>query len=186
MTTKDTLTTGQIARYCDVNVRTVIGWIDKELLAGYKLPERRGDHRVTSEAFLEFLRDHNMPIPSELQPNTRKILVVDDDINMAKSIVRLLTAEDYDVESVYDGFTAGVTLLSFQPSLITLDLQMPGIDGFDVLKEIKQQKLATKVLVISAGGDEQLERALKEGAHDILAKPFDSTELLAKISQLIS
>ena len=62
----ETLTTGEIARYCGVNFRTVIRWIKRGHLRAYQLPGR-GDNRVELEDFLEFLREHRMPIPEELK-----------------------------------------------------------------------------------------------------------------------
>ncbi|WP_413701197.1 helix-turn-helix domain-containing protein [Psychromonas sp. KJ10-10] len=83
------LTTGDIAEYCDVNLRTVIRWIDKGNLKGYKSPGR-GNNRVTVESFVIFLKENNMPIPAEFMPNSKTVLIVDDDENMANAIKRVL------------------------------------------------------------------------------------------------
>ena len=74
-----------------------------------------------------------------------------------------------------------------QPALITLDLRMPGLNGYEVLKFIRHtpEVAATKVLVISALDAPSLQRALDEGADAVLSKPFDNDELLAVVNRLI-
>ena len=74
-----TYTTGEIAALCDVNLRTVIRWIDRGALKGFKLPGR-GNNRVREEDFIAFLHEHEMPVPPELQKKiSRHILIVDDE-----------------------------------------------------------------------------------------------------------
>ena len=87
-----TLTSGEIASYCDVNLRTVIRWIENGKLKGFKLPGR-GNNRVLVEDFIEFLERHDMPIPDALKGDaTPSILIVDDEMPVAKSIQRVAQA----------------------------------------------------------------------------------------------
>jgi two-component system response regulator VicR len=104
------LTTGDIAEYCDVNLRTVIRWIDKGSLKGYKLPGR-GNNRVTVTNFVAFLKENNMPIPSELLPNNKTILIVDDDKNMGITINRVLKNSGFQCDTATNGFLAGSKLM---------------------------------------------------------------------------
>lgn len=67
MNEKRALTTGEIAKFCGVNFRTVIRWIEKGYMSAYKLPGR-GDNRVTIDEFLRFLESNNMPVPDSLLP----------------------------------------------------------------------------------------------------------------------
>ena len=77
-----TLTSGEIASYCDVNLRTVIRWIESGKLKGFKLPGR-GNNRVLVEDFVAFLERHDMPIPDSLKGiATPSILIVDDEIQL--------------------------------------------------------------------------------------------------------
>lgn len=182
-----TLTTGEIAEFCDVNFRTVIRWIDRGLLKSYKLPGR-GDNRVQPADFVAFLQENNMPIPDEFAELDRqnRILVIDDDEGMASAISRLLIRQGYEVEVAHSGFEAGSKLASFQPVLVTLDLSMPGIDGFDVLRTLRtQHDSAIKVIVISALNDMQLEKAIEQGADLTFRKPFDNDALITAVTQLI-
>ena len=84
-----TLTSGEIATYCDVNLRTVIRWIESGKLKGFKLPGR-GNNRVLVSDFVSFLEHHNIPIPEDLQSEiSPSILIVDDEMPVAKSIQRV-------------------------------------------------------------------------------------------------
>ena len=180
------LSTGEIAKYCDVNLRTVIRWIDKGELKGYKLPGR-GNNRVQQEDFVAFLQAHQMPVPPEFQNLQPKILIVDDEVQVAKAIQRVVKRLGFDNQIATDGFKAGTLLGAYQPSLMTLDLSMPGLDGFEVLKFTRSQAAFThlKILVISALDDAHLTRALDSGADATLSKPFNNDELKTNIHALL-
>ncbi|TQV71795.1 response regulator [Exilibacterium tricleocarpae] len=187
MTELRVLTTGEAAKYCGVTFRTVIRWIERGRLKAYKLPGR-GDHRIRADDFVAFLRENQMPVPGDLADDNRMILVIEDQPEMAAAIRRVLKRAGYDVEVAADGFVAGTLLSQLKPCLITLDLKMPGIDGHQVLTYVREHEehAQSKVLVISAETPEGLERALQNGANDILPKPFDNNELLAKVERLIA
>lgn len=180
------LTTGEAAKFCGVNFRTVIRWIEKGKLKAYKLPGR-GDHRIQMQDFLVFLHENKIPIPPELIGSNNHVLVIEDQPEMAAAIKRTLKRAGYAVEIAKDGFVAGTLLTRHKPALVTLDLKMPGIDGYEVLAFIRdhEEHNQVKVLVISAETKEGLNRALASGADDILSKPFDNSELLLKVSELI-
>ena len=180
------LTTGDIGKYCGVHFRTVIRWIERGELKGYKLPGR-GDHRVQVDDFVAFLRKNRMPIPPEFQQVANdRVLVTDDDANMARAIARTLSRAGYETRIANDGLQAGILLESFKPALMTLDLKMPGLSGFQVLEFIREESLQDdlKILVVSALERSELERAVACGADDYLMKPFENTELLAKAQAL--
>lgn len=182
-----TLTTGEIAEYCDVNFRTVIRWIERGLLKSYKLPGR-GDNRIQPEDFVAFLQENKMPLPDDFAELNRcgRILIIDDDVAMTNAIERLFKRDGFDVEVANSGFTAGSKLSSFQPALVTLDLSMPGIDGFEVLKLIRAQfDSSIKVLVLSALDDVALQKATTAGADSMMSKPFDNQALLSEVNALL-
>lgn len=182
-------TTGEVASLCGVTLRTVINWIKKGWLIAHQLPGSRGDNRIRHDHLIIFMTNHKLPIPEVLIGSSLVshlhgglssggILVVDDDMPMAKAIVRCLRPLGKNITIAQDGFEAGLHYGLLQPNLMTLDLQMPKFDGFAVLKALQGKKIG-KVLVISAMEDYQLEQALGLGADAVLAKPFDSTELIA-------
>ncbi|MFK7818672.1 MAG: response regulator [Planctomycetaceae bacterium] len=186
MKAKKVLTSGEVARLCNVNFRTVLRWIERGELAAYKLPGR-GDNRIRMEDFLEFVAVNQMPVPEEFHPQQHRVLVVDDEAHMARSIRRVLVREGFEVKIASDGFRAGTYLGTFAPSVVTLDLQMPGLTGFDVLSFIRQTSGLEKVriLVVSGMDDGDLDRALAEGADATLTKPFCNEELTAKVRELM-
>jgi len=186
MTEIRVLTTGEAAKYSGVNFRTVIRWIERGKLKAYKLPGR-GDHRIQVEDFVEFLLANAMPVPDELASQNRSVLVIEDQPEMASAIRRVLVRHGFEVEVARDGFSAGTMLSRMKPGLVTLDLKMPGMDGYEVLSFIRghDEHQNTKVLVISAETNAGLEKALALGTSDVLPKPFDNDDLLARVEALI-
>ena len=111
----------------------------------------------------------------------QKILIVDDDENIAELISLYLTKECFDTMIVHDGEEALTAFESYQPNLMLLDLMLPGIDGYQVCREIRS-KHNTPIIMLSAKGevfDKVL--GLELGADDYLIKPFAFEELLARI-----
>ena len=115
----------------------------------------------------------------------QKILIVDDDNNIAELISLYLTKECYDTEIVNDGEDALKAFESYRPNLILLDLMLPGIDGYQVCREIRG-KSNVPIIMLSAKGeifDKVL--GLELGADDYIMKPFDSKELVARVKAVL-
>ena len=186
MRERPVLTTGEIARHCGVNLRTVIRWIEKGRLKAFKLPGR-GDNRVRVEDFLDFLRTHQMPVPDGLRSSAPRVLVVDDDPAMALAIEHLLQQAGCKTRVAADGFSAGALCLDYAPALVTLDLEIPGLDGQEVIRFVRSTAAIRhlKILVVSARPQEELEQALAAGADAALGKPFSPDQLLAKVQTLL-
>jgi excisionase family DNA binding protein len=186
MSSMHALKTGEVARYCAVNFRTVIRWIERGLLRAYKLPGR-GDHRIRVDDFVAFLRDNDMPVPPEFDRSSSRVLIVDDEVAMARSIQRVLRDRGYETALAHDGFAAGSLVETYRPVLMTLDLRMPGMGGIDVIRRIREGSRGggLKILVVSAMPEEDLKEAMAQGADAVLAKPFDNDELARKVAALI-
>ena len=183
-----TLTSGEIASYCDVNLRTVIRWIESGKLKGFKLPGR-GNNRILVEDFIEFLERHDMPIPDALRGiASPSILIVDDEMPVAKSIQRVARRAGFDSYIATGGFQAGIMLSQYEPKVMTLDLSMPGMDGYSVIEFTREQSKYKdlKIIVISALDDISLERALEIGADATLQKPFSNHDLTNVLEQSMS
>ncbi|MCM1136079.1 MAG: response regulator transcription factor [Clostridium sp.] len=117
--------------------------------------------------------------------NRQKILIVDDDSNIAELISLYLTKECFETMIAGDGETALLLAESFSPNLILLDLMLPGIDGYQVCREIRA-KSAIPIIMLSAKGeifDKVL--GLELGADDYMEKPFDSKELVARVKAVL-
>lgn len=182
----DVLTSSEAARLCGVSFRTVIRWIERGQLQAYKLPGR-GDHRIPVVELRRFMRANAIPEPAELQGNMpRRILIAEDEPNMARAIARALKRGDFETAIARDGFQAGLLLHSYKPGLMTLDIHMPGVDGLAMLRFLRETPLpfACKVLVVSGGTAAQLQEALTLGADGALTKPFSNKELLFAVRRL--
>ena len=117
--------------------------------------------------------------------NKQKILIVDDDENIAELISLYMTKECFETQIVYDGESALQAADTFAPDLILLDLMLPGIDGYQVCREIRQ-KSQTPIIILSAKGevfDKVL--GLELGADDYMEKPFDTKELVARVKAVL-
>jgi len=114
-----------------------------------------------------------------------RILVVEDEHRIANSIKKGLQLEKYAVDLAYTG-TDGFDLASTEDyDLILLDLMLPGMDGLEICKELRQKQIHTPILILTAKGqiDDKI-RGLDSGADDYLTKPFSFEELLARIRAL--
>ena len=117
--------------------------------------------------------------------NKQKILIVDDDNNIAELISLYLTKECYDTHIVNDGEEALAAFETYQPNMILLDLMLPGIDGYQVCREVRA-KSNVPIMMLSAKGevfDKVL--GLELGADDYMMKPFDSKELVARVKAVL-
>ncbi len=115
----------------------------------------------------------------------QKILIVDDDNNIAELISLYLTKECFETMIVNDGESALTAVDAFEPNLILLDLMLPGIDGYQVCREVRA-KNQTPIIMLSAKGeifDKVL--GLELGADDYMEKPFDSKELVARVKAVL-
>ena len=115
----------------------------------------------------------------------RRILIVDDDENIAELISLYLIKECFDTEIAYNGEEAITKFKLFQPNLILLDIMLPGMDGYDVCREIRKDS-DVPIIMLSAKGevfDKVL--GLKIGADDYMIKPFDSNELVARVQAIL-
>ena len=111
----------------------------------------------------------------------QKILIVDDDENIAELISLYLTKECFDTKLVYDGEDALAAFDSYQPNLILLDLMLPGIDGYQVCREIRHTSDVPIIMLSAKGETFDKVLGLELGADDYMTKPFDLYELLARI-----
>lgn len=115
-----------------------------------------------------------------------RILIVEDEIDLCDTIAEGLQIDGYAVDRCYDGEEAYDLINTETYDLVVLDLNLPGMDGIDILTEIRKQNTALKILILSARGsvsDKVL--GLDTGANDYLAKPFDFEELEARIRSLL-
>lgn len=114
-----------------------------------------------------------------------RILIVEDEVPVARQIASALTEAGHDPKRVQDGETAVDELRKAPFDLIVLDIGLPGIDGFEVLRRMRAQHLASRVLLLTARGavDDRV-TGLQLGADDYLPKPFAMQEMVARVHAL--
>jgi DNA-binding response OmpR family regulator len=119
---------------------------------------------------------------------THKILIADDEPNIVISLEYLMKREGYEVIVARDGTQALETILRERPSLVLLDVMMPGKTGFDVCQELRALrdfKDLPIVMLTAKGRDTDIAKGLAMGATAYLAKPFSTKEIAAKVRELL-
>ncbi len=115
----------------------------------------------------------------------QKILIVDDDNNIAELISLYLTKECFDTKIVNDGESALSAVETFHPDLMLLDLMLPGIDGYQVCREIRSHSTLPIIMLSAKGEVFDKVLGLELGADDYVEKPFDSKELVARVKAVL-
>ena len=115
----------------------------------------------------------------------QRILIVDDDYNIAELISLYLTKECFETKIVGDGEEALRVFPEFQPNLILLDLMLPGIDGYQVCRELRSTSQVPIIMLSAKGEIFDKVLGLELGADDYLIKPFDSKELVARVKAVL-
>jgi len=169
---------------CDLT--TVIKWSNDGKLKAYKTP---GGHRRIEEADLaDFVKKFKLPFPEELKSENR-ILIVDDDpdfITLAAGYLGRI--ENIRLDSAGEGFTAGEKVISFSPHVVILDVKLPGIDGYEVCRRIKEKEETKniKIVVVTAYDSPQdRNNALESGADVYFSKPLKSEQFVSTIKKLL-
>jgi len=185
MKRKDVLTTGDVARICNVAPRTVSKWFDTGKLRGYRIPGSR-DRRIPVGQLLRFMRAHGMPLDG-LDGNTLRVLVVDGDAETLEQVETMLGSDGkYEVQTAANGFDAGMQAQRFHPHVILLDLVLADVDGRVVCKNIKSNPslAATKVIAVSGRlTTRQGQKLLSEGFDGFLAKPLDPNAVINAVEE---
>ncbi len=115
----------------------------------------------------------------------QRILIVDDDENIAELISLYLTKECFETQIVYDGESALSQLTTFQPHLVLLDLMLPGIDGYQVCREIRKNNNVPIIMLSAKGETFDKVLGLELGADDYMIKPFETKELVARVKAVL-
>ena len=115
----------------------------------------------------------------------QKILIVDDDENIAELISLYLTKECFDTMTASDGEAALTAVKTYMPDLILLDIMLPGIDGYEVLRELRKSSSLPVIMLSAKGETFDKVLGLELGADDYIMKPFDSKEMVARVKAVL-
>ncbi|HRK31227.1 MAG TPA: response regulator [Tepidisphaeraceae bacterium] len=180
---KDVLTTGEVAKICNVAPRTVSKWFDSGALTGYRIPGSK-DRRIPLNQLIRFMKQHGMPLNGLMTGQTR-ILIVDDEQDIVEVLEKVLEGEaKYEVEVTKGGFAAGASAEKFRPHVILLDLHLKDVDGKEVAKFIKSNAdlQLTKVIAMSGKlSEDELKALAGNGFDGYLKKPFHVRQVIEAI-----
>lgn len=181
-------TTHQVAKLLGVSDQSVANWVDAGKLKASRTPG--GHRRIEHEDLVAFLTAQNVPIPAELKPDSMTILVVDDEAGVADVVAGQVRSRfpNHTVVTANDGFAAGRLVSDLQPQLVILDLFMPGLDGFEVCRRIKDdpRTASIQVIAMTAHHTSDTEQTIIEaGAEACFAKPVDLERLATRIGELL-
>lgn len=186
--TKDVLTTGEVARICNVAPRTVSKWFDSGALHGYRIPGSK-DRRIPLNQLIRFMKTHGMPLNNLLTGCTR-IMIVDDEQDIVEVLEKILEDEaKYEVEVTKGGFAAGVTAERFRPHVILLDVHLSAVDARDVVKQVKSSPDLQLTKVIAMSGKLTAEEAkglMSQGFDSFLRKPFHVRQVIEAIEDAMA
>ena len=178
------LTTGEIASALQVTIPTVKRWIRDGHLAGFRTAG--GHYRVPDTEVARFQMAHGVPSAAGVQ---RRILIVDDDANLRETLREALSLDPrFRVESASDGYEGLIKVGTLQPHVLVLDIRMPGLDGFQVCRRVKDDPVTstTKILAVTAYAEGNArERILAAGADGFLEKPLRLEMLQAAVMRLL-
>lgn len=121
-------------------------------------------------------------------PVSHKILVVEDEVDIATLVSFNLQRVGYAVDMVHDGRAGLEKILKEQPDLVVLDLMLPGMDGFSILKEMQRDSRANQIPVLMLTAKSQIDdriRGLESGVDDYLTKPFSPKELILRVQAIL-
>jgi excisionase family DNA binding protein len=182
---KTIYTTHEVSRLLQVNPRSVINWIDQNLLPSYRTPG--GHRRIRREDLLAFVRKHQIPTPQSLMDDGNfSVLIVDDEDEITQIIKAYFERKGgFQVRTVSDGISALLEVGRAKPDLLVLDIMIPGVDGVEVCRRIKAGPSASTIIIAISGQPEMEQKILQAGGDAFLTKPLDLEKLYNEIRSLL-
>ena len=179
------LTSHEVGVLLQVNPSSVNKWVNEGRIPAFRTPG--GHRRIKLADLLVFLSEHKMPVPAALEAVSKKrVLFVDDNAKHLEALKRLMKKHSSRVDAAYEtsGIEALLAMGSFKPHVVVLDVYMPGFDGIEVCRKIKQSPEFKDVdVIICSGqlGSDVEKKAKAAGAKSCLEKPLDVDALFAQI-----
>lgn len=182
---KEVLTTGEVAKICNVAPRTVSKWFDSGSLKGYRIPGSR-DRRIPASELVRFMRAHGIPLEGTNSGRTR-VLIVDKEREVVDVLEKVLGEQtNYEVRSCTSAFQAGMECEKFKPHVVLLDLHVGDVDAKVFADSIRRNENLqfTKVVAMSGKLTDGQAMGLKgQGFDSFLKKPFQVRQVVQSIEQ---
>ncbi|MCB9893105.1 MAG: response regulator [Planctomycetes bacterium] len=187
---RKSLSTGDIARYCQVTPATVVNWIKADKLQVYTTPG--GQYRMEVGDFVGFLEANKLPIPEELQPsNERRVLLIDNDPEVLERATQAIAEHLPTVilEESDNGVDGLLKMGGLKPHALVLDLNLPNIDIAEICRRLRASNEMRNVFIVAVGGadaDSDIVRKVRRAGVDaFLARPISYDELIRTLSRLL-
>ena len=180
---KEVLTTGEVAKICNVAPRTVSKWFDSGSLKGYRIPGSR-DRRIPSSELMKFMRAHGIPLEGLSSGRTR-VLIVDGENEVVETLQKILTEQtSYEVRSSTSAFSAGMECERFKPHVVLLDIHLSDADAKAFADSVRknEQLQFTKIVAMSGKLTDGQSQSLRGAGYDaFLKKPFQVRQVVEAI-----
>jgi excisionase family DNA binding protein len=185
---KNVLTTGDVAKICNVAPRTVSKWFDNGQLKGYRIPGSK-DRRIPVSELIRFMKQNNIPTAA-LPIGKIRVLMVDGYTNAVSALAEdLRNKADYDVQTVASSFETGVVAQKFAPHVMLINLLAEDIDAANICKSIRSDGDLQTIKIIAIANqlsDSEAAALLQRGFDGYISSPPDSTEVIKKIEETIA
>ena len=187
MNNKTVFTTGEAAKICKVSQQTIIRCFDNGSLKGFRVPGSRF-RRIPRDHLYSFMKENGIPTEA-LESGKRKLLIVDDDVDLVELMVDAFTRDNrFDIRSANNGFDAGMQVREFRPDLVILDVMLPDINGKEVCQRVRSDETMKSLKIICISGmveQDKIQDLMMAGADDFMNKPFDVDKLLERSCQML-
>lgn len=188
MLEKEVLTTGEVAKICNVAPRTVSKWFDTGSLKGYRIPGSK-DRRIPVGELVRFMKSHGIPLDGLSSGRTR-VLVVDADRDVTDTLSRVLAEQtNYEVHCANTAFEAGLECERFKPHVLLLDLHLNDGDSRKVADAVRTSSNLQMTRIVAMSGkltDGQAHALRSQGFDDFLKKPFQVRQVVTAIESATS
>lgn len=183
---KDVLTTGEVAKICNVAPRTVSKWFDSGALRGYRIPGSK-DRRIPVGELIKFMRAHGIPMDGISTGRTR-VLIVDDETDVTATLQKVLAEQtNYEVRVAASSFQAGMECERFKPHVVLLDLHLgeqQAQDAKNLAKLVRDSENLQMTHLVAMSGkltDGQAAGIKSMGFDSFLKKPFQIRQVVEAI-----
>ena len=176
---KTVLTTGEVAKICNVAPRTVSKWFDSGQLRGYRIPGSK-DRRIPVEQLIRFMRGHGIPL-NGLDSGRRRVLIIDADAMLCETLRTALSRDGYEVTAAGSALEAGAAAHDMNPHVVIVDVSLRDVSARTVSRFFRSTAglQPPRLIGVAKGLNEaQGQALLQDGFDAYLSKPFDARSLV--------
>ncbi|MFH1371974.1 MAG: response regulator [Planctomycetota bacterium] len=182
---KNVLTTGDVAKICNVAPRTVSKWFDSGQLKGYRIPGSK-DRRIPVNELIRFMKLNNMPALA-LPVGKMRVMIVDSNVDSASELAETLRAKsDYEVRVVRNNFETGTVIQKFAPHVLLVNLLAKEIDAEEICRNIRGDEELQTIKIIALANHLASGEAIalmQKGFDGYVSKPNDASEVIRKVEE---